>query len=122
MERITAKQVVKLAEELGKSYAPAALDLQKLDAVNGQAWRIYVLADYPTGHGRYDFPGLDDGLLGGTNREAYQTLRGILAGMTAQRLAQAETIRGAAGQAWAEVRGPETEALAKALDELTAGF
>ena len=44
-------------------------------------------------HRRTSFPGLDHGMLGWTRKEAYRTLVGIEAGMEAQRLVQAETIR-----------------------------
>jgi len=47
----------------------------------GHAWRLYFKD--PDNGGLHSFPGLDNGYLGFSKNEAYQTMRGILAGMDA---------------------------------------
>lgn len=69
---------------------------------------------------RTSFPGLDMGMLGWTRREARRTLLGIVAGMEAQRLMQADDIREAVSVLDLAYDGdPE---LNRRLHTLVAGF
>lgn len=97
MERINRKDVEQVVELIAKHYPDTKLDLQVGSPTYGHAWRLNFMLGYPENHGLTSFPGLSNGYLGWSAREAYQTLRGILAGMEAQRLVQAETIRRANG-------------------------
>lgn len=97
MERINRKDVERLVEIIAKGYPDTKLDLQVGSPTYGHAWRLNFMLGYPENHGLTSFPGLSNGYLGWSAREAYRTLEGILAGMEAQRLAQAETIRRANG-------------------------
>ena len=121
MERINRKDVEQVVELIAQHYPDTKLDLQVGSPTYGHAWRLNFMLGYPENHGLTSFPGLSNGYLGWSAREAYQTLRGILAGMEAQRLAQAETIRAArkmvnrSGLSWSNV---EANKLAEALDAL----
>src|SRR5688500_19039266 len=126
MDRIYERDITKL---LHTKIIPAyprgtRFQYEPVEPSAGTPARLFVVDD---DHGRTSFPGLDLGMLGWTRKETYRTLVGIVAGMEAQKLLQAETIRGAADQLrlWSEERMSElmgerqkAETLMDELDKL----
>lgn len=93
METITEKDISRLVDRIAAHYPGQHLDYDRGQPSVGHAWRLNFMLDYPASHGLTSFPGLDRGYLGSSRREAYRTLEGILAGMEAQRLVQADSVR-----------------------------
>lgn len=81
MTRLTNRDVAAAFKRVALHYEPERLELHEGNKPAGRPWRLHVTIEGSTGLA--GFPGLDDGFLGWTRREAYQTLRGIEAGWEA---------------------------------------
>lgn len=100
MATTTKQQINALFEQLvargGEEYRQH-LQLHEGSRTYGRPWRLYFVN--PHNGGVSGFPGLDDGYLGWSKAEVYQTLRGLLAGMDAAKLMWGLRFRTAAASA-----------------------
>lgn len=113
MEQISVKQIDAVFERIAKAYEDSGerLTLTEGRQSEGRPWQLHF------DHGSLgEFTTLSNGVLGWTRREAYQTLRGIEAGMEAQKLLQAQDIRDASG--WVEEGARDGGGLLRRLHKL----
>ena len=92
-ERVTIGDLRRLVELINKygghllegepnEWGSPRFELEEGSATYGRGWRIYATggSKYNTGH--YDPFRMSSGYLGWSKREAYQTLRGLVAGLS----------------------------------------